>query len=389
MKIAYVCADPGVPVFGCKGCSLHVQEMLRALRNKGASVHLLATRTGGNAPADLADLPVQALPAYAGEDEAARERAQWAANAGLTSAVRSLSHLDLVYERYSLWSHAGLEVAREAGIATVLEVNAPLIEEQQQFRQLHDPVAALASARRAFSAADVLVAVSDGVAAYLQGFPEARGRVHVIANGVDTERFVSQPTLIGTRPFTIGFVGTLKPWHGVDVLLRAFARFHADNAESRLLIVGHGPERERLDSLVVELDVAHAVEFTGAVTPSLVPSMLARMDVGVAPYPESADFYFSPLKVYEYMAAGLVVVASRIGQLEGLIRDGEDGVLCPPGDAEALAASFVQVSSNPDWARALGDRARHKMQSAHTWSAVAHKVLNLAASSRRATLEVG
>ncbi len=378
MNIAYLCADPGVPVFGRKGCSLHVQEMLRALRGLGAEVSLFATRAGGEAPADLASTPLVLLPTAARDDEAAREQALLAANADLANALRAAGDFDLVYERYSLWSHAGLEAARAAGIATVLEVNAPLIDEQRRYRQLHDVEAALQSARRAFAAADVLIAVSAGVAEYLEGFPEARGRIHVLANGVDTERFAQVAAVARPASFTIGFVGTLKPWHGVEVLLQAFSFFHALHANSRLLIVGYGPEHAALVAQAEQLGIGAAVEFTGAVDPERIPALLAEMDVGVAPYPETADFYFSPLKVYEYMAAGLAVVASRIGQLSDLIEDGQDGLLCPPGNADALAAAFTLLHADRDLLHSLGRRARGKVKAEHTWTSVARKVLALA-----------
>jgi len=382
MNVAYICADPGVPVFGSKGCSLHVQEMMRALRGLGADVSLFATRTGGEPPADLAGAPLVLLPAAGRDNEAAREQALLAANADLAAELRAAGKFDLLYERYSLWSHGGLEAARAAGIPTVLEVNAPLIEEQQRYRHLHDAESALQSARRAFAAADVLVAVSAGVAEYLEGFEEARGRVHVIANGVDTERFEKVVLTTTSRPFTIGFVGTLKPWHGVEVLLHAFARFHADTADSRLLIVGFGPEHAALVTLAEQLGIGTAVEFTGAVDPERIPALLAEMDVGVAPYPETADFYFSPLKVYEYMAAGLAVVASRIGQLNDLIVDGEDGLLCRPGDADALSEAFTRLRGDSELLHRLGRMARGKVKAEHTWTSVARKVLDLALPER-------
>ena len=377
MKVAYLCADPGVPVFGRKGCSLHVQEMLRALRGLGAQVSLFAARSDGEAPSDLSDTPLHLLPAINRDDAAAREQALLAANADLAAYLLAAGPFDLMYERYSLWSYAGLEAARDAGIPTVLEVNAPLIEEQHRYRQLLDAGAAIHSARRAFAAADVLLAVSSGVANYLEGFKEARGRVHVVPNGVDVARFPPRSN-IGNAIFTIGFVGTLKPWHGVDVLLEAFAHFHDQVPESRLLVVGLGPEFDAIVAQAERRGIADHVVLTGAVNPQRIPELLAAMDVGVAPYPDTEDFYFSPLKVYEYMAAGLAVVASHIGQLPELIADGQDGLLCPPGDAAALSAAFVRLHADTGLRQALGLRARAKMLAGHTWSAVAQRVLDLA-----------
>ena len=81
--------------------------------------------------------------------------------------------------------------------------------------------------------------------------------------------------------------------------------------------------------------------FTNAVAPEAVPGLLASIDAAVAPYPALGHFYFSPLKVYEYMAAGRAIVASRAGQLEELLEDGAHALLCPPGDAAALAEALL------------------------------------------------
>jgi glycosyltransferase involved in cell wall biosynthesis len=121
-----------------------------------------------------------------------------------------------------------------------------------------------------------------------------------------------------------------------------------------------------------------ATRFTGAVAPEAVPGLLASMDVAVAPYPRLAHFYFSPLKVYEYMAAGLPVVASRIGQLAQVLRHEVDGLFCPPGDAHALAAALERLRAEPALRRRLGLAARAKVLREHTWEAVARRILGLA-----------
>ncbi len=121
----------------------------------------------------------------------------------------------------------------------------------------------------------------------------------------------------------------------------------------------------------------HAVEFTGAVSPSDIPSLLERMDVAVAPYPEIENFYFSPLKVFEYMIAGLPVVASRIGQLKELIQDGVNGFLVPPGDPHALSTVLYRLKQNPDLINKEGKEARSSIVSNHTWDMVLDRILVL------------
>jgi glycosyltransferase involved in cell wall biosynthesis len=96
----------------------------------------------------------------------------------------------------------------------------------------------------------------------------------------------------------------------------------------------------------------------------------------VAPYPRLPDFYFSPLKVLEYMAAGLPVVASRVGQLEGLLDDGRTGVFVAPGDARALARALAALRTDVGARRALAAAGRALVERDHTWDAVVRRSLH-------------
>ncbi|HVT44368.1 MAG TPA: glycosyltransferase family 4 protein [Thermoanaerobaculia bacterium] len=380
MRIAYVSADPGVPIFGSKGNSVHVQEMVRSFRLMGAEVHIISPAVGGEPSDDLRDLHLHRLPKVPKGDLAERERGLYALNDDLAGILESAPRFDLLYERYSLWSHAALELARRNGIPAVLEVNAPLIDEQAEHRGLSDHAKALSVANRAFAAAKVLVAVSDGVASWLERFEPARGKIHVIPNGVSAERFpahLSPAAPAGEGIVTVGFLGTLKPWHGLGTLADAFEIVYRAEPRSRLLVVGDGPERSTLAERLSPL--GDAVVFTGAVRTDAVAGYLASMEIGVAPYPESASFYFSPLKVYEYMAAGLPVVASRIGQLEQLIDDGVNGFLCTPGDTAAFAETILRLARTPQLRERVGSSARRHVLGSHTWDSVARRVLELAA----------
>jgi hypothetical protein len=187
MRIAYLCADPGVPVFGRKGASVHVQAVVDALARRGADVHLLAAREGGEPPAALRDVALHRLPCPRGQP-AARERTALAANSATSAALDAAGPFDLVYERHALWSHAAMEHTRASGTPGLLEVNAPLVEEQAAHRVLVDRAGAERAARRSFAAASALLAVSQPVADWLCARGVPAGRVHAIGRASSRER---------------------------------------------------------------------------------------------------------------------------------------------------------------------------------------------------------
>ena len=387
MRIAYVSADPGVPVFGRKGASVHVQEMSRALLRAGHALTLLAVSFKGEAPAGLERAETVALPAPGRDLEPAeRERQALEGNAATAAALREAGPFDMVYERYSLWSYAGMEFASERGIPGILEVNAPLIEEQERYRTLVDRQSAEAVLARATSAASAIVAVSEGVAGWLRAAGVEPGKILVIPNGVDTGRFRPDalPTLAAPAgAVVVGFTGTLKPWHGLATLTRAFQLAAGQAPELRLLVVGDGPQRESMEAALAPLAAEGRVTFTGAVAPGAVPGLLASMDIAVAPYEQIEDFYFSPLKLFEYMAAGRAIVASRIGQIPEILSGGATGLLVTPGDADELAGTILALSRSPQLRSALGAAARRIAVEHHTWDAIAARVADLAGASVR------
>ena len=381
MRVAYVCADPGLPVFGHKGGSVHVQEVIRGLRRAGHSVELLATRRGGAPPADLADMAVTALPPIGRGSPGTREAEGRRANHGLTEALGAIGPVDLVYERYSLWSSAAMAWARRTQTPAVLEVNAPLIDEQAEHRVLVGRQEAEASAGAAFADATAVIAVSEPVAAWVRARTGTPQRVHVVGNGVDTERIVARPRVDNPPAFTIGFVGTLKPWHGLDTLVDAFAVLASADPTYRLVVVGDGPGAGGLADALERRGLTAAATLAGAVDPLAIPDHLHGMDLAVAPYPDLPHFYFSPLKLYEYLAAGVPVVASRVGQVAEVIDDGRTGVLCRPGDAVALARAIAGLRACPGQRASMAAAGRADVVAHHSWDGVVGRILRVAASA--------
>ncbi|WP_150460733.1 glycosyltransferase family 4 protein [Nesterenkonia ebinurensis] len=393
MNIAYFLADPGIGIFGTKGASVHAQEMIRALRALGHEVTVFATKRGNKhgdpsseyVPADLKDLPVFVVPVAGAKGAAAREQATARASARMAELAAEESY-DLAYERYSLFSTAGTALKDRQRMPLVVEVNAPLLAEQSAHRQLHDTQTAMESTLRTFGAADVLSCVSTPVADWARCVSAGTDpRIIVTPNGVNVERFGRQRTTTpsSSRPFTVGFLGTLKPWHGTEFLLQAVAA-GSGLAGIRVEILGDGPQRTELESLAVQLGIAERVVFHGAVAPEQVPAALSAWDAGVAPYPvpqQQGEHYFSPLKVYEYLAAGLPVVASATGEIPEIIEHGRTGLLVPGSDPDALAEALGRLAADPQLRQQMGAAARAEAQQRHSWQTRAAELLEAAGTA--------
>lgn len=385
MRIAYVTADRGIPVFGAKGASIHIQAMIRAFEALGHEVHCIAARPGGIGPFAVEDVPLPPV----GTDRDSKESAAMAQAKAIAAHLEDLhadKPFDLIYERYSLWSAAGVRAGKRLGVPVVVEVNAPLVDEQVKFRELARESDARRIEAEVLGGADLLAAVSDQVAGWLVRQGAAPGRVSVIGNAVDTGAF--QPGTVPQAPvpegaFCVGFTGSLKMWHGVDTLLAAFRRLRRDVPDAHLLIVGDGPKKGWIEGFVAGADLTGAVTLTGWVDHADLPPLIARMDVATAPYPAAEDHYFSPLKLYEYLAMGRPVVASDIGQTAELLTGSDAACLLPPGDAGALADCLLGLARDPA-RRALMAEASAAEGRRHDWTDNARAVLGRIAAQRTA-----
>ncbi|HET9015581.1 MAG TPA: glycosyltransferase family 4 protein [Thermomicrobiaceae bacterium] len=382
MRIAYLLPDPGIPVGGVKGASVHVAEVCRALRASGSTVLLVAMRVVGEPPDGVACAHLDPGPLSRGpEGEVARIAAAEDFFARAEPLVADFRP-DLVYERLSLFAGDGGALAARLGVPRLLEVNAPVARERARHFGLARRDAADALERRALAGASI-VAVSEPMA----DWATARGAVAaaVVPNGADVERFAPERAATAAAAVrrglgldgaqVIGFAGSLKPWHGVEVLLEAVARLAAERPRVRLLVVGDGPMRSRLEEWADDRLPGQA-HFTGAVPNGDMPAYVGAFDIATAPYLPADDFYFSPLKVVEAMAAGRPVVASRFPSVAAML--GGNGSLVTPGDPDELAAALADLLDHPDRARALGAAAQQRARRRYSWSAVAGRILDLA-----------
>jgi glycosyltransferase involved in cell wall biosynthesis len=409
MKILYLCNDPGIDVAGKSGAAIHIRSFVRALADLGHEVVIVACGPPGGRQALEDNLRASIYPAALAPWNRALARVLRTANRSIgrtprrnPDAVRVLHNLtffktairaakqlhpDFIYERYSLWAVAGLCLAKECCVPLVLEVNAPFAYEQQHYRAgVTCPPLARWVERMIWRKAGLVIPVSESLCSRLRGSGVKAERIHVLPNAVNTDLFhtgvdgtsVRQRLKLEGR-FVIGFVGTFKRWHGVDFLLSAFQILHQTDPSTHLLLVGDGPLRLQLEEEVRKMGLRGAVTFAGAVAHEEIPPYLAATDAAVAPYPALQDFYFSPLKLFEYMASGRAVVASRVGQVAEVVRDGVTGLLFEPGNVADLVGCIRRVRDNPALGRELGRNAS-AASAERTWTHNAATVIGRVAS---------
>jgi glycosyltransferase involved in cell wall biosynthesis len=214
--------------------------------------------------------------------------------------------------------------------------------------------------RRNLRFADALASTSRAMAQQVRRLWPDAGDIAITPFGVDLQRFVPAPRAPG--PVTIGTVKTLAPAYGIDVLLQAFARIAA-GSDTRLLIVGDGPQRAELQQLAQQWHIADRVQWAGPVPHADVPAWLQRLDVYVA---ASRQESFGVAAV-EAMACGVPVVVSDAGGLPEVVVDGQSGLVVPRDDPAALAAALQRLLDDAPLRRRLGEAGRARAQAEYAW----------------------
>jgi glycosyltransferase involved in cell wall biosynthesis len=381
MRIVVACTDLGVRVPGDKGASLHLTSITNAFAEAGHDVLLVGVAGHGAPPTDVRSI---LLPHPGRATGLRREVNKLRFVQGFCEAVGTevaAFKPDIVYERLSLFGTAGIELARRTSALHVVEVNALLAQEEAIWRGLRLAKRASLAEAAVLAHADLRVAVSTEHAASVDA--ACAGRTIVVPNGVEVSRFRNLPDKVEARrklglpedARLVGFVGALRPWHGVDLALQALALV-PDIVH--LVVAGDGPIRDELVALADQLGVTDRVHWLGQVSHADIPTVLAACDAATAPYPALADFAFSPLKLYEYLAAGLPVVASAIGQIPDVLGHGAFGLLTRPGNVRDLAAGFWITLSQPQRYQAAAQSARMHTLTHHSWRQRAELIIQAA-----------
>ena len=365
MRILYLAIDQRVP--GTTGGPVHVAQVATGLAALGHEVHVAITPGKETLP----DSPVHW---HFIRPPLGWRQLRWMRLWRVEALAREL-RADVVIERYYNFGGEGVWAATRTGALAVLEVNAPIIDHPGSLKRWIDRALVFEPMRRwrewQCRHTNLFVTPSTNI---LPQWVEPR-RVIRLEWGADTARFT--PEARGDVPFqretgdtVVIFAGAFRPWHGAIHLVRAISRLRSRGRNDiTAIFVGDGPELGRVRRAAAGVE---GVVFVGRLSHGRMPACLAAADIGVAPFdveahgPLQLDFYWSPLKVFEYMAAGLPVIVPNIERLSKLCRDGREGFTYAANDADGLANAIERLAdaSNRD---ELGRAARKRVVEEYGW----------------------
>jgi glycosyltransferase involved in cell wall biosynthesis len=293
--------------------------------------------------------------------------------AGVIQALRQLrSEFDLVHTHQALWEAVATGLGRRwlRGVPTLIQpASSGYYGEAQELARTRGS----RWIRRAILQNTALAAISGDIEREWIALGVPPQRIARTASGVDADHFRPGPSAFeGTLlpPPRAMFTGRLHPQKNLDLLLDAWAQV-ARRTSANLILVGQGPERERLSERTRDLGIADRVQFTGAVTDPA--EMLRAADLFVLP--SVAEGMSNSL--LEAMATALPCVASGIGGNTDLLDDGWTGLLVPANNSEAWASALIALIEDPARARSLGDQARQRIEDEFALPRVVDRYIDL------------
>ena len=293
---------------------------------------------------------------------------------------------DLIYQRYSRFTFAGVQASLRAERPLFLEYNG-----SEVWVGRHWDDAGMFSLLERFerlnlSAAARIFVVSEVERRNLLKVGVKSDKIVVNPNGVDVDVFrpgvggVAERQRLGIESglTLVGFTGTFGPWHGVLELAKAITRIPKQQG-LHFLLIGSGQLLEQTREVINEAGLREQVTFTGSVDHSRMPALLDACDILVSPHvplAANAEFFGSPTKIFEYMAMGKGIVASRLGQIGEVLSNEETALLVEPANVQELSEALVRLTESESLRERLGQAARRKAIEHHTWKRNAQTVLD-------------
>jgi glycosyltransferase involved in cell wall biosynthesis len=381
LRVAYVAFDP-FP--NRKGSGTRIGELATGLAEAGADVTVvtLAPVSNDDPPTGVRTWPIRSL-----------DRNYLARAVSFRDAVgRALVALrpDVIHFRGPFEGQAALGYADSFGARTVFEVNGlPSVELSYHHPSVYRSELETRldrTERRLLRRADAVFTQSHATERFLRLRGLAARAARVIPNGAHANELGESSRKAGGTTEVL-YAGTLAPWQGLPELVSAVYRASRD-ADVRLTLLGGGQKRWRRELLrrVRRLDLGDRVALRAAVSREELRLAVLAADVCVAPLRRDRRNRLqgsSPIKLYEYMAAGKAVLATRLPCLEEIVSDGHTGLLARPGHTD-LALRLGELSRDPSLRQRLGRSARLEILENGTWT---HRRAELVGFYREVVLE--
>ena len=364
------------------GQYVHIEEMIRALRQLGHEVIVVAppsaeTEDFGSDAGMVAWLK-RSIPKWMYE---LMELAySLVAYRRLVRAVRE-HQPDCLYERYNLFLPAGIWLKRKFGLPMLLEVNAPIFEERTRYDGLALKGLARWSQSYTWKAADYVLPVTQVLGDIVASYGVPRERIVVIPNGINASQFSEAPENRAAKAalglegnIVLGFTGFVRDWHGLDKVIAMIADDPPESSR-HLLVVGDGPARAALEAQARALNIQHRVSFTGVIGRDEVARYVAAFDIALQP---AVVEYASPLKLFEYLALGKAIIGPAQPNLMEILTDGQNAVLFDPKAADGMAAAIGKLSADVALRERMGENARKTISEKRlTWRENAIRAVEL------------
>jgi alpha-maltose-1-phosphate synthase len=400
MKIAYL-MQAGVPDIRCKplsGPALHVNRVFMEIKSLGHQIRLIAFLDGRIWKSDdlekfdVVHLPrVDRSPLRLGERIIRRLQyelrlpyaAFFESYRFAKACVRELAGFDILYERMGWFGYGGGIASRWLKIPLILEVNGDHLSEFELLGLEPVGIQRRLSTHLmhwAIKQASHVVATGEGWKQRFidrwGGYPE---RVSVVENGSE---FVTKLTreqlrsfcsdLDSLKPVVIIYIGAFEPWHGISILLQAAAKALSNGICIHLVLAGTGSDEGKIREEINDLALANNVKLPGHLLPDDLCSYLAQADIGVSPYYGRVEY--SGLKLLDYKAAGLGIIASGENGQPSVIEHGRTGWIVTPGDVDALFQTIVKLSLDAETRKWMGQEARIEAEKKHSWGVTVQNI---------------
>tara|TARA_R110001583_G_scaffold7158_6_gene35668 strand:- start:14522 stop:15658 length:1137 start_codon:yes stop_codon:yes gene_type:complete len=324
------------------GQYVHVAEIIKALRSLGHEVIIVAPKIAESSDfgsdGGWVDVLKAKLPKWF--YEVLEFSYSFYAFLKLCRAIIKYKP-DVIYERCNLFLPAGIWAKKLFKLPLQLEVNSPLYQERKKYGGIALDKLAKWSERYVWRNADKVLPVTHVMASYIKAVGVSEDKITVIPNGVDTCVFQPKNTKNRAKRFAgkvvIGFVGFCREWHKLDEVLSLLAGEKRDDVF--FLVVGDGPVIPELKVQAKALGFEQRFESTGLVKREDMPYWLDQMDVALQP---AVTPWASPLKMIEYLAKGLAIVAPNSENIRELLNE-KNSALFNENDLTEMLDSIHQL----------------------------------------------